>query len=167
MALASLAIPAVLAQTSSSNPTPQAPQQPAADNESQGQISVQARIKARREQRRAAAIHEAYAHLYEGYFGGAYLRFRPGATLERDHEYAWNPAFTRYFDERLGVTVDGRGYFGQAYVYNNVVTNSAITNPEVSQYTAMIGTHLPFLPAAQVFHRGPRHGRHRLWQFFR
>jgi hypothetical protein len=144
LALVSLAMPAVLAQSSSSNPTtPDAQQQPAAasqaQGETQGQISVQARIKARREQRRAAAIHEAYAHRNEAYFGMGYLRFEPGAKLQRAHEYAWDAGYTRFFSDRLGVTGDARGYFGSAYVYNNVVTNSAITNAEVSQYTAMAG----------------------------
>jgi len=84
-------------------------------------------------------MHDVYGHVYEGYFGMGYLRFTPGATLERAHEYAWNPGFTRYFNERLGVTLDGRGYYGSAYVYNNQVTNSAITNAEVSQYAVLIG----------------------------
>ena len=125
--------------------------------QSQGALSVQARIRARRAQRRAAAIHEAYAHRYEAYTGFAYLRFVPGpgspavaATsttpaephgpgLEHAHEYAWNVGVTRYFDERLGLTVDGRGYYGTAYVYLNQETNSAITNPAISQYAALAG----------------------------
>jgi hypothetical protein len=145
LALSSAAMPAVLAQSSSSNPaTPDAAQPPAAAAQAQeaptsGQLSVQARIKARREQRRAAAIHDAYAHRYEAYFGMGYLRFEPGKTLERDHEYAWDLGATRYLDDRLGITVDGRGYFGSAYVYNNAVTNSAITNAEVSQFAALAG----------------------------
>jgi hypothetical protein len=102
-------------------------------------MSVQARIRARRAQRRAAAIHEAYAHRYEAYTGMGYLRFTPGSTLERAHEYAWNVGVTRYLDERLGVTVDGRGYYGTAYVYNNYATNSAITNPAISQYALLAG----------------------------
>ena len=132
----------VLAQSSSSSSNPAAPDQAQAGQsaaESQGQMSVQARIRARRAQRRAAAIHEAYAHRYEAYTGMGYLRFTPGSTLERAHEYAWNVGVTRYFDERLGLTVDGRGYYGTAYVYNNSVTQSAITNPAISQYAALAG----------------------------
>ena len=41
-------------------------------------MSVQARIRARREQRRATAIHDAYAHHYEAYADMGYLRFKPG-----------------------------------------------------------------------------------------
>jgi hypothetical protein len=132
--------PAMLAQSSSSTPpTSDNAQQPVAEQQTQGQISVQARIKARREQRRAAAIHDAYAHRYETYFGMGYLRFQPGATLQRAHEYAWDTGVSRYFSDRLGVTVDGRGYFGSAYVYNNAITNSHITNAEVSQFAILAG----------------------------
>lgn len=107
----------------------------------QGQLSVQARIKARREQRRAAAIHETYAHLYEAYGGMGYLRFEPGSTLVRAHEYSWNVGVTRYRDERMGITVDGRGYYGTAYV--GIVgpggANNSITNPAISQYAVLAG----------------------------
>jgi hypothetical protein len=142
LALSFAALTTALAQSSSSSSNPAAPDQAQAGQsaaESQGQMSVQARIRARRAQRRAAAIHDAYAHRYEVYTGMGYLRFTPGSTLERAHEYAWNVGVTRYMDERLGVTVDGRGYYGTAYVYNNYATNSAITNPAISQYALLAG----------------------------
>ncbi|MGA3080997.1 MAG: hypothetical protein ABSD44_06405 [Terracidiphilus sp.] len=163
LALGFAAVSAAQAQSSSSSSNPATEQaqaeQPAAQaqGQSEGQLSVQARIKARRAQRRAAAIHEAYSHLYEAHGGMGYLRFVPGpgspaipATstspavphgpgLERAHEYAWNLGFTRFFDERLGVTLDTRGYYGTAYVYNNKLTNSAITNPAISEYAFLIG----------------------------
>ena len=125
LALVLPALYAVQAESSSSSSNPATPtasqelqgqaQQPAA-TQSQPQVSVQARIKARREQRRVAAIHEIYDHLYEGYVGAGYLRFTPGATLQRVNEYNWNGGFTRYFSERLGVTVDGRGYYGTPFI---------------------------------------------------
>ena len=106
-------------------------------------MSVQARIKARREQRRAAAIHEVYDHLYETYVGAGYLRFRPGTTLERVNEYDWNVGFTRYFSERLGVTLDGRGYYGTPFIEPQQGTPPAgdvgLTKPAISQYAALIG----------------------------
>jgi hypothetical protein len=142
LALSSAAVTVALAQSSTSSSNPSVPDQAQAGQftaQTSGSISVQARIKARRAQRRAAAIHEAYAHKYEAYTGMGYLRFTPGSTLERVHEYAWNVGFTRYYNERLGVSIDGRGYYGTAYVYNNYATNSAITNPAISQYAALIG----------------------------
>src|SRR5580658_9961250 len=146
LALASSAIPVLQAQSSStsSTPAPQEQQAPTtAQPQTQPQISVQARIKARREQRRAAAIHEVYDHLYEGYFGAGYLRFTPGATLQRVNEYDWNVGFTRYFSERLGVTLDGRGYYGTPFIEPQQGTPPAgdvgLTKPAISQYAALIG----------------------------
>jgi hypothetical protein len=168
LALGLAATAAALAQSSnsSSNPADSAPdasqtlaqaEQPAtqfqAQEQSQGQMSVEARIRARREQRRATALHQAYDHTYEAYAGMGYLRFVPGAGtpastspavphgpgLEHATEYAWDIGVTRFLNQRLGVTVDGRGYYGTAYVYNNSQTNSAITNPAISQIAVLAG----------------------------
>src|SRR5580658_1858631 len=146
LALASSAIPVLQAQSSStsSTPAPQEQQAPTtAQPQTQPQISVQARIKARREQRRAAAIHEVYDHLYEVYVGAGYLRFTPGASLQRVNEYDWNTGFTRYFNERLGVTADGRGYYGTPFIEPQQGTPPAgsvrLDKPAISQYAALIG----------------------------
>jgi len=135
---------AVSAQSSSSNPEPsaqnqiqdqtQAPTQPAAGTANPGQVSVQARIRVRREQRRAQAIHDTYSHLYEVFVGGGYQRFVPGPNLQRSTMYSWDVGLTRYFNERLGVTVDGRGYYGTAYVGLNP---TSVTRPSISQYDVM------------------------------
>jgi hypothetical protein len=148
LALASAAIFQVQAQssTSSSNPAP-ADQQtaPAAQPQAQtpSQLSVQARIRARREKRRADAIHEAYGHLYEGYVGAGYLRFTPGPILQRVNEYNWDAGFTRYFNERLGVTIDGRGYYGTPFIEPQEGDPPAgsvrLDKPAISQYAALIG----------------------------
>jgi hypothetical protein len=136
----------LLAQSSSSSSDPanpqaanppvqgQAPQSTASQNP--GTVSVQGRIKARREKRRADAIRDVYSHLYETYAGMGYLRFTPGPSLQRVTYYAWDTEFTRYFSQRLGVTLDGRGYYGTPFVGLN---SSSITRPAVSTYAAMGG----------------------------
>jgi hypothetical protein len=146
LALAFSAIPVLQAQSSSSSSpaTPQEQPAPAtAQQQSQPQISVQARIRARREQRRAAAIHEVYDHLYEIYAGAGYLRFTPGPSLQRVNEYDWNAGLTRYFNERLGVTIDGRGYYGTPFIEPQQGTPPAgsvrLDKPAISQYAALIG----------------------------
>jgi hypothetical protein len=108
-------------------------------------LTVQARLKARREQRRAAAIHDVYSHLYEGYVGAGYLRFTPGQSLQRVNEYSWDVGLTRYYSERLGVTIDGRGTYGSAYIGPNAASNTAVYKPAISQYSAMIGPTYRFL----------------------
>lgn len=104
--------------------------------ETQGQLTVQARIRLRREQRRAAAIHAAYDNLYDAYAGVGYLRFKPGPNLQRLTFYAWDLGLTRYYNERLGVSLEGRGYFGTAYVGLNTF---GMTRPAISQYDVMLG----------------------------
>lgn len=143
------------AQSSSSQPDKPAAQAPTSQAPTSGSLSVQARLKARREQRRVTAIHDVYSHLYEVYVGGGYLRFHPGdgaiienvprTGLQRVHEYSWNVGVTRYFNEKLGVTLDGRGTYGTSYVGNNPNINSAVNNPSISQYAGMIGPTYRFL----------------------
>jgi hypothetical protein len=147
--LLALVLPAmhvlVAQSSSSSDPAPAAPSQDSqgqspsqAQAQTQGQISVQARIRTRRAQRRAAAIHEVYDHRYEVYGGAGYLRFTPGPTLQRVNEYDWNVGVTRYFSERLGLTVDGRGYYGTPFI-TPLQSPSGQTKPAISQYAALAG----------------------------
>jgi hypothetical protein len=118
--------------TSSSTSDSQA-QQP---SQQSGQISVAARIKQRREQRRAAAIHDTYGHLYEAFVGAGYLRFSPGPSLQRTTFYGWDTGVTRYRSERFGITFDARGYTGIAYTYDNAYS---LTRPRISMYNLMGG----------------------------
>jgi hypothetical protein len=138
LALGWPALHALQAQNSSSSSAPAAQdqaQQPTS-SETQGQLSVQARIRARREQRRAQAIHDTYSHLFEAYTGGGYLRTTPGPNLQKLTMYSWDAAITRYYGERLGVSIDGRAYYGTAFVG---VNQSPITRPAISQYDVLIG----------------------------
>jgi hypothetical protein len=118
------------------NPNASQPNGQSAETQTASQLSVQARIRARREQRRAAAMHDVYAHRYELFADMGYLRFQPGPSLQRLTYYAWDTGGTRYFNERLGLTLDGRGYYGTAYVGLNP-TN--VTRPAISQYDGMAG----------------------------
>jgi hypothetical protein len=143
-----LAAPAaILAQStaSSSSSDSQAPSSQAPSSQAQpatpesGQMSVQARIRQRREQRRAAAINDTYNHLYEAFAGMGYLRFTPGASLQRTTFYGWDTGVTRYYTERFGVTFDARGYEGIAYTGFHDVTNAQNTRPKISMYNLMLG----------------------------
>ena len=147
LAIAMPTIPTVLAESSSSsssNPrqdqerasSSQTSQAQPSSGETQGQLSVQQRIRQRREQRRAAAIHDAYDHKWESYVGTGYLRFIPGPSAQRLTYYAWEAGLARFSTERLGWVADARGYFGTAYVGLN---DSNITRPAISQYDVLVG----------------------------
>src|ERR1700733_7708650 len=51
---------------------------------------AQERVKARRKLREHQVIQDTYTHKYEAYFGGNYLRFTPGSTLQHIHESGWH-----------------------------------------------------------------------------
>jgi hypothetical protein len=149
------AMPVVMAQSSSSsssNPTqaqspdqisqnqgsqPGAAQQPSA--ETQGQISVEDRLRLRREQRRATAIHEAYDHRWETFASLGYQRFQPGPYLQRTTYFGWETGLTRFTSERLGYTLDARGYTGIAFVGITPLTQGAFTRPKISEYDLLFG----------------------------
>lgn len=118
--------PFALAQTD----TTQQPAAKPAEN-----TSVQARIRARRQQRTAQLINEIYSRKYEAYFGGGYLRFLPG-NLQRVNEVSWDGGFTDYLTHKLGVTVDVRGQYGTAYTYNNEFD---IHQPQIHQFAFLGG----------------------------
>jgi len=125
-----------LAQNQPSGDAQQTPEQ------NQGQISVQERIRLRRQQRRSTAIHDAYDHRWESYMDTGYLRFQPGPglvagkPLQRLTYYAWETGLTRFSTERLGYTLIGRGYFGTAYVGQNFTND---TRYAISQYDVLGG----------------------------
>jgi hypothetical protein len=114
----------------------QAQQQPTTSAGEQGPTTVQARIRARREARRAQLIHDTYSQLYEVFVGGGYQRFTPGPQLQRTTMYSWDAALTRYWGEKLGFTLDGRGYYGTAFVGLN---STSLTRPAISQYDVLAG----------------------------
>ncbi len=110
LAVISLVSFGALAQStgSSSNPPAQdqtQPQAPAATQSQQGPATVQARIRARREARRAQAIHDTYAHLYEVFVGGGYQRFTPGPNLQRATMYSWDAAISALLEREAGADV--------------------------------------------------------------
>ena len=133
------------AQTDSAAPA----QQPAASAADQAQPpaqtpeerarvlrDAQARINARREARIQQTIRETYNSKFELYFGGGYLRFKPGDDKQKINEADWNVGVTDYIRPRLGLTADFRGYYGEAYVGNNVYS---VFQPSVSQYSILFG----------------------------
>jgi hypothetical protein len=124
------------ASSSSNAPAAPAPQSAQDQSQNQGAISVQARIRARRDQRRQQAIREVYSHLFETNVDMGYLRFIPGPNLQRVTLYSWDTSVTRFYGRRLGATIDGRGHYGTPFVGLNF---SSITKPAISMYTVMGG----------------------------
>ncbi len=120
-------------------PAPQSTPQPLTQTpEERARVlrEAQARINARRQARIQQLINETYGNKYEAYFGGGYLRFKPGDTKQKINEADWNIGITDYIRPRLGLTLDARGYYGAAYIGNNPY---GIFQPSISQYSFLFG----------------------------
>lgn len=65
-----------------------------------------------------------------------YLRATPGPDAQRLTYYSWETGLTRFRNERLGYTFDGRGYYGTAFVGLNASNKSRYA---VSQYDMLFG----------------------------
>jgi hypothetical protein len=135
-----------MAQNSTGSVSPEPQTQTAPENPQQNQIRLaqeaQARVHARREQRKRRIVEDTYSHKFEVYGGGGYTRFRPGASLQHINESAWNGGFTDYLWGRLGLTADLRGYYGNAFIPPNPYN---IFKPSISQYTFMAGPQYRFV----------------------
>ncbi len=113
-------------------------------------MTVQERLRARREQRLKTQIHAIYDHLYEAYIGSGFIRTVAGPGVAGDYGgglqkvnlYAWEVGFARYYSEHWAVTLDGRGYYGTQFLGPNP-TN--VVKPAISEYAALAGPSYRFI----------------------
>lgn len=127
------ASPAPIVPPESSQP---ALQETSPEQRAQVLREAQARVNARRKIRVRQIIADTYSHKYELEFGGAYLRFNAGKSLQRMNEAGWQIAITDFRYGNLGLTADFRGYYGTSYVGPNPYS---VFNPSISQYTFLGG----------------------------
>ena len=116
-------------------------QPPSQQERSQVLREAQERVNARRKLRIRQIIQDTYSHKYELGFGGGYLRFTPGNSLQRVSEPGWQIDLTDYLHGDLGISADFRGYYGTAYTGTNPYS---VYNPGISQYTFMAGPRYRF-----------------------
>lgn len=138
-----LASPVAVAQAASQETGIAPVGEPQQTQQQRAQIlkEAQARVMARRRIREQQIEQETYSHRFETYFGGGYLRFRPGTNLQHNTEAAWNAGITEWIRPKLGVTGDFRGYYGTAITDNFAYQ---VFKPSISQYTFMAGPQYRF-----------------------
>ena len=105
-----------------------------------GQIITRRReTNANRQARIARTINETYTHRWEFGGGGGFLRFRSGSTLQKNSEISFWFDGTYYLNERLGLTGEIRGAYGNAKLYNTASTFGVNYNPNISEYPYLFG----------------------------
>ena len=81
-------------------------------------------------------IQETYSHRWEVGGGGGYLRFRSGEFTQKNSEIAFWMNTTYFLNEKLGITGELRGAYGNGKVGNTIYN---IPNPQISEYPFLAG----------------------------
>jgi hypothetical protein len=102
----------------------------------QAQTPRRRESSANRKARVQRTIEETYSHRWEVAGGGGYLRWRSGQNLQKNNEVTFWTNGTYFLNEKLGVTGDIRGAYGNAKIGNTIFN---IPNPQISEYTFLAG----------------------------
>jgi hypothetical protein len=94
---------------------------------------------ASRQARIARQIQETYTHRWEVAGGGGYLRFRSGQSNQRNSEITFWLDTTYYLNEKLGITGELRGAYGNAKPLQGVQDLNEVGNPQISEYPFLAG----------------------------
>jgi hypothetical protein len=84
-------------------------------------------------------IAETYTHRWEVGGGGGYLRFNSGQYTQKNSEITFWMNSTYYLNQKLGITGEVRGAYGNAKVPNYNQYASLVGNPNISEYPFMAG----------------------------
>jgi hypothetical protein len=93
---------------------------------------------ASREARIQRTIAETYAHRWEVFGGGGYMRFKSGDTNKRNNEVTWNVSTSYFLNPKVSIIGDTRGMFGHAYAAQPLF-DAAVPRPQINEYTFMGG----------------------------
>ncbi|MGD0798875.1 MAG: hypothetical protein ABR910_14250 [Acidobacteriaceae bacterium] len=107
----------------------------------QAQLSRNPRreTNANRRARIARQIAETYTHRWEVGGGGGYLRFRSGEYTQKNSEITFWANTSYYFNQKLGLTGEIRGAYGNAKVPNLNPFAELVGSPQISEYPFLAG----------------------------
>lgn len=94
---------------------------------------------ASREARIARQIQETYTHRWEVAGGGGWLRFRSGEYTQKNSEIAFWLNTNYYLTQKLGITGELRGAYGNAKVPNYNQYATLVGRPQISEYPFLAG----------------------------
>jgi hypothetical protein len=94
---------------------------------------------ANRRARIERTIHETYSHRWEVGGGGGFLRFRSGESTQKNSEISFWLNTNYYLSERLGITGEVRGMYGNGKIPNYNPFQALVGNPQISEYAFLVG----------------------------
>lgn len=94
---------------------------------------------ANRRARIERTVHETYSHRWEVAGGGGFMRFRSGEFTQKNSEITFWLNTNYYFNEKLGLTGEVRGAYGNAKIPNYNPFAALVGNPQISEYPFLVG----------------------------
>jgi hypothetical protein len=94
---------------------------------------------ANRRTRIARQIAETYTHRWEVGGGGGFLRFRSGENTQRNSEITFWVNTSYFLSQKLGITGELRGAYGNAKVPNLNLYAAEVGSPQISEYPFLAG----------------------------
>jgi len=105
----------------------------------QAQQTKRHETNANRRARIQRQIADTYTHRWEVGGGGGWLRFRSGEYTQKNSEIAFWMDTTYYLNQKLGLTGELRGAYGNAKVPNLNQFATLVGSPQISEYPFMAG----------------------------
>ena len=94
---------------------------------------------ANRRARIERTMHETYTHRWEVGGGGGYLRFRSGEFTQKNSEITFWLNTNYFLTEKLALTAEVRGAYGNAKIPNYNPFQALVGNPQISEYPILVG----------------------------
>lgn len=109
------------------------------------QFHTHRETNANRRARIERQITDTYTHRWEVAGGGGYLRFRSGQFTQRNNEVNFFVNTSYFFNQKLGITGEVRGYYGHAKLPNGTPYAALVGNPQISEYPFLAGPTYRFM----------------------
>src|SRR5579875_3350430 len=111
------------------------------------QVSVGRSVQVQRQQRRARretnasrqariqrTIEATYAHHYEVFGGGGFLRWNSGQYTQKNNEVSWTAGASYFLSPKLSVVGNAQGSFGSGRPLRFNPLFAPIGNPQINEY---------------------------------
>ncbi|HLI75452.1 MAG TPA: hypothetical protein VKV02_00805 [Acidobacteriaceae bacterium] len=105
---------------------------------------------ASRQARIQRTIEATYAHPWEVFGGGGYLRWRSGAATQKNNEVSWAAGANYFLSHKLAIVGDAQGSFGHAKPLKFNPDAAPIANPQINEYFFTGGANYRFYEKEKV-----------------
>ena len=105
---------------------------------------------ASRQARIQRTIEATYAHPWEVFGGGGYLRWRSGEFTQKNNEISWVAGTSYYLTPKLAIVGIAQGSFGKAHPLRFNPNAAPIPNPQINEYFFTGGANYRFYEKEKV-----------------